>query len=47
MIRLLFAGVLALHVLGIIVPLYNNQQRCMIVFTYGDKETVKLDMKFP
>jgi hypothetical protein len=47
MIILFFVGVLVLHVVGIIVPLQNNQQRCMIVFTFSENETVKFDMNFP
>jgi hypothetical protein len=33
--------------LSITVPLQNNNQRCMMVFTYGSQETIKLDLKFP
>lgn len=47
MVRLLIAALLVLHLHCIIVPLQNNHPRCMIVYAFGEKETIKLDMKFP
>lgn len=32
---------------SITVPLDNHRERCMMVFTYGSQETIKLDLKFP
>lgn len=32
---------------AITVPLDNHHGRCMMVFTYGAQETIKLDLKFP
>lgn len=39
--------VLILSVYSLNVPLRDNQARCMLVFTYGGQDTVKIDMKFP
>lgn len=37
-----------LHTLNsIYIPLSGNQKRCMIVYSVGEAETVKLDINFP
>jgi hypothetical protein len=47
MFRALLACFLLVSATSLIVPLYNAFPRCMVVFSFGDKETVKIDMKFP
>ena len=45
--KLLLVSVMVLSVWGLNVPLRDSQPRCMLVFTYGGQDTVKIDMKFP
>lgn len=45
--RLLCIVLGILSVRSLIVPVFNSEQRCMVAFTFGEKETVKLDIKFP
>ncbi len=32
---------------GIGIPLNTDSPRCMAVYSYGDSETIKIDVRFP
>ncbi len=45
--RIIIAALLTVQILSIGIPLIIGKERCMITYSIGDSETIKLDMNFP
>lgn len=45
--RIIIATLLVVQILSIGIPLTIGSERCMITYSIGDSETIKLDMNLP